>query len=248
MSPSTETHDSRAHAWEIKFLVRPELAEQIRGWARTHLMPDPNALGPHSDSYRIASLYFDTEQFDVFHRRGSYGLGKYRIRRYGQSQTAFLERKLRTRRQLTKRRSIVELGDLERLTENEAKLDWAGYWFHRRLLLRRLAPISQVSYQRTARVAMTQYGPIRLTLDEDLLARPVGGMWFSAPGGKAMCADQIILELKFRHAMPTLFKYLVEEFALNSQPLSKYRLAVSALNLACPAQPVLAESCTYEYA
>jgi hypothetical protein len=248
MSPSMETHENRAGAWEIKFLVKPEFADQIRGWARAHLMPDPNARGEHDDSYRITSLYFDTEQLDVFHRRGSYGRGKYRIRRYGQSDLAFLERKLRTRRQLTKRRSIAGLGELERLTEAETQLDWTGYWFHRRLLLRRLGPVCQVSYERTARVAMTQYGPIRLTLDEDLRARPAAGIWFNAPGGKPICGDQLILELKFRCAMPALFKCLVEEFALNSQTLSKYRLAVIALNLANAALPTPAETCAHEYA
>src|ERR1039457_5039632 len=140
MSPSTETHDNRASASEIKFLLTPALAEQIRSWARTHLMPDPNAQGAHSDIYRITSLYFDTEQLDVFHRRGSYGRGKYRIRRYGQSEVSFLERKLRTRNQLTKRRAGVELGALERLTWAGPQRDWIGRWFHRRLLARTLGP------------------------------------------------------------------------------------------------------------
>jgi hypothetical protein len=30
MSPSTEIHNTRASAWELKFLVTPALAEQIR--------------------------------------------------------------------------------------------------------------------------------------------------------------------------------------------------------------------------
>lgn len=41
----------------------------------------------------------------------------------------------------------------------------------------------------------------------------------------------LVLELKFRCAMPALFKLLVEEFALNPEPFSKYRLAAAALNL-----------------
>ena len=211
-------------------------------------MPDPNAQGAYSDTYRITSLYFDTEQLDVFHRRGSYGKGKYRIRRYGQSELGFLERKLRTDRVLTKRRSVVELDDLHRLTRAAPQRDWPGCWFHRRLLARRLGPLCQVSYDRTARVAMTQYGSIRLTLDEDLRAQPTDGLCFGAPGGTPICAGQVILELKFRHAMPTLFKYLVEEFALNPQPLSKYRLAVTALNLAATAPVATMKCCAYEYA
>ena len=248
MSPSIDTHENRAGAWEIKFLVPPAVAELIRDWARARLLPDPNAQGAHDDSYRITSLYFDTDQLDVFHQRASYGRGKYRIRRYGQSEVAFLERKLRTRRQLTKRRSRTEFGDLARLSGTEAKRNWSGYWFHRRLLLRQLSPICQVSYERTARVAMTQYGPIRLTLDEDLRARTASGIWFSAPGGKDISAGQVILELKFRCAMPALFKCLFEEFALHPQPLSKYRLAVIALNLADTARPIPLETRSYEYA
>jgi hypothetical protein len=243
MSPSTETHEARASAWEIKFLITPALAEQIRGWARTHLMPDPNAQRAHGDTYRISTLYFDTRQWDVFHRRGSYRRGKYRIRRYGQAESAFLERKLRTRNQLTKRRSPVELGELERLTEAAPQPDWACGWFHRRLQLRQLGPVCQVSYDRTARVAMTQYGAIRLTLDEGLRARPADGFYFSAPGGTPICADQVILELKFRFATPALFKYLVEEFALSPQALSKYRLSATALGLAAATPAAPQENC-----
>ncbi len=78
---------------------------------------------------------------------------------------------------------------------------------------------------------MTQYGPIRLTLDEDLRALPAAGLWFSEQSGTRLLENQNILELKFRCAMPVPFKYLVEEFALNPRPVSKYRLAAAALEL-----------------
>ncbi len=248
MSPSIQTRENRARAWEIKFLVNSALAQQIRGWACSRLMPDPHGTGPFGDAYEISSLYFDTGQLDVFHRRGSYGRGKYRIRRYGESDWVFLERKLRTRQQLTKRRIMVELGALERLSEAEPQNDWAGYWFCRRLRLRRLGPVCQLTYNRTARVAMTQYGPVRLTLDSHLRARPAGSAWFSVAGGTAFCGDQVILELKFRQAMPLLFKSLVEEFALNPSRISKYRLAAVALELDAPAPMIPIADPTYEYA
>ena len=248
MSPSIQTRENRARAWEIKFLVNPALAEQIRGWARSRLMPDPNGQGAHRDGYQISSLYFDTDQLDVFHRRGSFGRGKYRIRRYGESDWVFLERKLRTRNQLTKRRSIVGLGDVEQLTETAPQHDWAGYWFYRRLRLRQLGPVCQVTYGRTARVAMTQYGPIRLTLDSQLCAKPADGPSFRAAGGTAFCGDHNILELKFRQAMPTLFKCLVEEFALSPKRLSKYRLGAVALELDAPAPVIPIPDRAYEYA
>ena len=78
---------------------------------------------------------------------------------------------------------------------------------------------------------MTDYGPIRLTLDDSLCAGPAAGLWFSDQEGSLILKDQIILEMKFRYAMPASFKYLVEEFALTPEPFSKYRLAAAALGL-----------------
>ena len=60
MSPSTDTRENRELATEMKFLVSPALAGQIRTWARQHLSPDPHAGGPAGDGYEITSLYFDT--------------------------------------------------------------------------------------------------------------------------------------------------------------------------------------------
>ena len=231
MSPSTELRETREFASEIKFLVSPALAGQIRDWARGRLAPDPNAAGGSGDAYLVTSLYFDTGQFDVFHRKGSFSRSKYRVRRYGQSEVTFLERKLKTRGLLTKRRSVVEFDELARLANADPEPGWAGYWFHRRLLARGLGPRCQISYHRTARIAMTRYGPTRLTLDENLRALPAAGLWFSEQKGTCLLENQIILELKFRCEMPVLFKYLVEEFALNPQPVSKYRLAAVALGL-----------------
>jgi len=231
MSPSINSRENREFASELKFLVSPTLANQIRGWARDNLDPDPYADRDSGDRYQITSLYFDTTRFDVFHRRGSYGRSKLRIRRYGQSQVVFLERKLKTRGLLTKRRSIVKLDQLERLNDLEACQDWAGYWFHRRLLVRELNPVLQISYSRNARVAMTTYGPIRLTLDENLRALPTAGMSFSQQAMSPILNEHIILELKFRYGMPALFKYLVEEFALTPRSFSKYRLASATLEL-----------------
>ncbi|MFO1515199.1 MAG: hypothetical protein U1F83_20255, partial [Verrucomicrobiota bacterium] len=70
MSPSTDSRENREFASEVKFLISLPLAEQIRDWARARLLPDPYAGGEAGDGYQITSLYFDTAQFDVFHRRG----------------------------------------------------------------------------------------------------------------------------------------------------------------------------------
>jgi hypothetical protein len=232
MSPSTDQRENRAFASELKFLVEPATAEEIRTWARNRLAPDPNAEADLNDAYQITSLYFDTEQFDVFHRKGSFGRSKYRIRRYGESDRAFLERKLKTRGLVSKRRSIVSISELDRLAQARPDRTWAGYWYQQRLEARRLKPVCEITYRRTARVSMTHTGPIRLTLDEQIRAQTTNHFVYNGVNeGIRLSEDRVILELKYRMDMPAEFKVLLEQFRLMSQPMSKYRLAAVALGL-----------------
>src|SRR5688572_17291942 len=117
MSPSTDFRENREFAEELKFIVAPSLGQQVRAWARERLSPDPNANGTSGDEYRITSIYFDTPQFDVYRRHNSFGRSKYRIRKYGENDGVFLERKLKTRGLVTKRRSVVSSEELPRLAE-----------------------------------------------------------------------------------------------------------------------------------
>jgi hypothetical protein len=226
-----ETHH-RAGACEIKFVVDAALAERIRAWARHHLEPDPHGGGPASDEYQTASLYFDTAGFDVFHRRGSFGRAKYRIRHYGGGEgagdTLFLERKLRRPNLLVKRRTRIPAGDLT-LLDDPAAGDWPGRWMHRRIVARRLLPMCQVSYSRMARGIDTPTGPARLTIDESLSALPIGEIQFRPGPGLPFLEGQRILELKFRSALPAIFKRLIEEMALAPVTASKYRLGMTAI-------------------
>jgi hypothetical protein len=226
----SDTRDRRPHAAELKFLVSPDDGDAIRTWARTHLTADPHGSGPHADQYTTTTLYTDTPDQDVYRRQGSYGRSKYRVRRYGTSDVVFLERKLRTRSLLSKRRSIVPIGELARL-ENTASAEapWIGEWFMGRLAARRLSPVCQVTYARTARVTHTPYGLARLTVDDGLAARPVIQWAYDAPVYEPALIGQQIVELKFIVAMPAVFKRLIETFCLEPMTVSKYRLSVEAL-------------------
>ena len=224
-----EARETRDLASELKFAVDPETAARIREWARPRLAPDPFAAEPAGDCYRTTTIYYDTQDLAVYHRRGSYGRSKFRIRRYGAADVAFLERKLRTSGVLSKRRTIVPVDHLSRLTEPSADPEWHAYWFHQRILMRRLRPVCQVSYRRMARVGMTDYGPVRLTLDDELVAMPVAGPAFVAGVGTPILPGRMVLEMKFRVEMPAVFRQLAEAFALRPERLSKYRLAVEAL-------------------
>ncbi len=251
MSPSTEVRENRRFASEIKFLIEPSSAEAIRAWVRARIDPDPNARGEMGDTYRVTSLYFDTAAYDVLNRRGSYGRCKYRVRRYDLGEILFLERKLKKRRLVTKRRSFIPVAELARLEAAEAERGWEGYWFHRRLLARGLKPVCQISYHRTARASMTGQGPIRLTLDEDVRALPLGGLAFDHfLTGLPVMPDKAVLELKFVRDVPAVFKHLIEEFGLVPRRVSKFRLTGAALGFdgAGGAQPAEEEETEPLYA
>src|SRR5262245_28878955 len=227
MSP--HARETRPFASEIKFIIATTLGGEIREWARANLEPDPYGGGPFNDQYHTASLYFDTTGGDVFHRRGSFGRSKYRVRRYGEASFVFLERKLRKPGFLVKRRTIVALDSIDRLSDPLTDPAWPGEWFHRRLLLRQIRPVAELSYNRIARFARTAEGPARLTLDQDLRAVAVIGPQFSGIEGQIVLPGEMILELKYRQHPPAIFKRLVEEFALEPRPTSKYRLGMAMI-------------------
>src|SRR5688500_2493107 len=112
-SPSI-LRENRELASELKFLITPEVAAGIREWARHKLLPDPYGNGSSRDEYTITSLYFETDLFDVYNRKGSFGRSKFRIRRYGQEDVVYLERKLKTNGLVAKRRSPAVTVEIRR--------------------------------------------------------------------------------------------------------------------------------------
>jgi hypothetical protein len=202
---------------------------------RTHLDPDPHGTGPFGDEYETVSLYFDTEDYDVFHRRGSFARAKYRVRRYTEADVIFLERKLRRPRMVVKRRTRASLDVLDRLMQQDQDPNWSGDWFYQRLQLRRLSPVCQVSYRRTARTAVVGGALARLTLDEGIRVAPAEDVRFGADAGVPVLDRRMVLELKYRVDLPAVFKRLVEEFILHMETASKYRLGMMMLGHVVPA-------------
>ena len=216
---------------EIKFLVNEATGIRIREWARERLAADPHGAGPNADEYRVSTLYLDTTERDVFHRRGSYGRSKYRVRRYGDEPRVFLERKLRTSSRLAKRRTDIPIDTLP-LLKAAADGDEETGWFRRRVVVRQLEPVCRVSYLRMARLAETPAGRMRMTLDSLLTASPADTYSLDGAGPAAFLNGHMILELKYRGTMPTVFRQLVDSFALAPGRASKYRTAADILGIA----------------
>jgi len=208
------------------------VADEIRAWARANMSPDPHGTGPLGDEYRIATIYLDTPELDVLRRSGTGGRGKFRIRRYGDSDDVYLERKVKRLGRVRKLRTLVPRAELEILREDLPTVHWAGYWFHRRAQNRALRPVCQVAYRRVARMLSSAAGTLRLTIDDELRSRRLDS--FDFPDDQScerILGDQLVMEMKFVHPMPDLFLNVVERFGLTTVPASKYRIAGAALGL-----------------
>jgi hypothetical protein len=217
---------------EVKFTLAADLAAAVCDWARARLQPDRHGSGDFHDEYATTTVYFDTSDWRVFRRIGSFGRAKYRVRRYDEQPTAYLERKLRTSVRLEKRRTAVALEDLARLT-GPGDSAWRGDWFHRRIALRLLAPKFLVSYRRVAREIAAPGATGRLTLDTDLRGGPLCELTDVQGVARQVTAEQAVLELKYAPAaLPAAFKELVEKFRLTSVPFSKYRWMVARMRAA----------------
>src|SRR6185503_19594988 len=95
---------------------------------------------------------------------------------------------------------------------------------------RRLTAVCQVRYQRTARVSFDESVPLRLTIDEHILATAIDAPAFSCAEGLEVLPNQAILELKCVDS-PGLFRELIHDFDLAPKAVSKYRLSVECLDL-----------------
>jgi hypothetical protein len=79
---------------------------------------------------------------------------------------------------------------------------------------------------------MTPEGPIRLTVDRNLRCAAAEEIVFpAAEPVLPLLAGQSIVELKYRVAVPAVFKGLIRRFGLEPVGVSKYRRAVVAYGL-----------------
>ena len=164
--------DHRFGQYEIKFLLGSATADLVTEWARVHMARDPVAACDERELYPVHSVYLDTPTLGVFGRAGALRTRKYRLRRYGNEDTIWLERKAKVRGRIKKRRTAISESELACLYEQAPPPHWAGNWFRRRVQLRSLQPVCSVTYERFARVGLTPEGPIRMTLD-----RAIGMDW-----------------------------------------------------------------------
>jgi hypothetical protein len=228
LSPSVQrgTGD-RIPAFELKFVVPEETARRVSAWAASWMLRDAHADPAADGAYQTTTLYLDTSARDVFHRSVGFRRRKFRLRRYGDGESIFLERKSRRQDQVRKRRACVSYGELAALWDAPQLPDDAA-WFVAKVNELQLQPTCRVSYGREAFVAAGEAGPLRVTLDRHIRGVPETN-WDLTPvaprAGTAaeILAGDVVCEFKFRDVMPTIFREAIAALELHAGSMSKYR-------------------------
>ncbi|MFO0930259.1 MAG: polyphosphate polymerase domain-containing protein [Gemmataceae bacterium] len=225
-SPSLCSAASDVTAFELKFLLDASAAAAVEGWARRSLKPDPH--GDHG-TYRTTTLYLDTAGLDVYFKSPGYRRSKYRVRYYAGTPLVHVERKRRQGDRVRKWREAIPTEGIGQLLEPDGP---AG-WFGERVRDRQLGPSCWLTYTRTAFFGMAVGEPIRLTLDREVSGMPAADWAAPAPfDGRRLVADQVILELKYRVALPPLFRDLLGLLPAQVPGGSKYGRCIEAWGLA----------------
>lgn len=223
---------SVAPAHELKLLLDENQASAVEARLRPLLALDPHVDFAHGNSYQLTTLYCDTPQLDVFHRRGRYRLFKFRLRRYGDAPQIYLERKSKRKTQVRKRRTAIELGQVDRFDSPQAGRDWDGAWYHSQLLRNQFRPVCLIEYDRVAYFGDGGDGPIRLTFDRQIR----GGLtsaWSFAPASdsRLLLPNQVVCEFKYRGSLPAVFKGVLSDLQLTPCGVSKYRHCLQAAGI-----------------
>ncbi len=216
---------------------------------------DPHA-NPRTGGYHVEGIYFETLDRDVYRRSPGYSRRKFRIRRYSGGSTIFLERKSKRKGVVSKRRTQMESCDLANLLDQaldihsnalsevspEPELESNGKtevdWFSKRIKRLRLRPMLCLNYDRIAFLQMDNLGPIRLTMDRALGCCILEQSQFPEKlAYQNILKGKCVIEMKYRESMPTVFREIIEEFKLVSQPVSKFRNAIVVAGLATDDPP-----------
>jgi hypothetical protein len=230
--------------FEFKYVLGGDLRREVERELGYFMQLDPFVLDADR-KYFVRSLYFDSPDYAHYFEKvdGELHRAKFRLRTYARTpqdqSTTFLELKGRHDAMVFKRRAIVAGGErfapgphgltaavLAHTTPGEV-LDR----FHYDLERRRLRPAMLVDYHR--RPYVSKYDPsFRLTMDDGIRATRTRAL-FPGPGdgSRAVLSGYTVMEVKFRHHVPSWFHRILQSYDLRRQSVSKVCKAMEAWRL-----------------
>ncbi len=234
--------------FEFKYILRLEKRLAVEEELKYFLQFDPFVVDRPGNRYTVRSLYYDDSSYSAFHDKidGLHSRYKFRIRTYttdpADKVPMFIEIKGRHNNLVFKNRAPINRdgADWSRLRGSalghaileHTAIDPVVDHFRFDLLRKRLKPVALIDYQR--RPYLSKYDPtFRLTFDEALSARNTDCVFPSASSSaRKILAGYTVLEVKFRHHLPSWFHRIIQSYELQRVSISKICAGMEVLGLA----------------
>lgn len=232
--------------FELKFLLREDIARGIREFVSSYLEIDEFGLGKPDLSYAIHSLYVDSDDLKLYWDtlNGNKNRYKLRVRFYDDdpASPAFFELKRRMNDAILKQRAAVKkeavpmllaghFPEPQHLMSPGNPKQWAAVQNFSRLMLEiRGRPKAHVAYLREAWIS-TKDNSVRVTMDRKVRISPEPDSILTTRMNNPVTPFEplVILELKFTGRHPTWFRELSRVFGLRQCGAAKYAEGVALI-------------------
>ena len=248
--PDVDSQDSplRFARFEFKYILSLEKRRAVEEELKYFLQFDPFVVDRPGNRYTVRSLYFDDPSYSAFHDKvdGLHSRYKFRIRTYATDPSdevpIFIEIKGRHNNLVFKNRTPIARDGADWVQLREMALadaviehavdDPVVDQFRYDLLRKRIKPIVLIDYKR--RPYVSKYDPtFRLTFDEALSAQSAGCLFPNAERSpRKILAGYTVLEVKFRHHLPSWFHRIIQSYELQRVSISKICAGMEVLGLA----------------
>lgn len=233
---------------ELKYLISEDRALAIRDFVRSYLELDEYSVDKPNYSYRIHSLYLDSDDMLTYWEtiNGVKNRFKLRLRYYDDrpDSPVFFEIKRRMNDAILKQRGGVRRPAVDwllaghmpepehLLSPDNARQLVALQRFSHLMLSIRASPKAHVTYFREAWVS-THDNSIRVTMDRNVYCSPefTASLRTDLQSPVKPFGNKVILELKFTARFPNWFREMIETFDLVRGAAAKYADGVAMLGV-----------------
>ena len=228
----------QASRFEQKYIIREELALEVREFVRSYLELDENGVGKPNYSYPVHSLYLDSDDLKFYWKtiNGDNNRFKLRLRFYNDNidTPVFFEIKRRMNNCILKQRGGVRRDAVQdllnghfpapaHLVSNNPKQLLALENFYQLMHEHQAKPKVHIAYLREAYVPHDD-NSARLTMDRMVSAEAetVARLSTQMRNPVVVWGKEVVLELKFTDRFPQWFGDLVRVFGLRQCGAAKY--------------------------
>tara|TARA_R100001143_G_scaffold63267_1_gene69258 strand:- start:19254 stop:19994 length:741 start_codon:yes stop_codon:yes gene_type:complete len=230
--------------FELKYMISEAKAQQIRFFVQNYLPCDPYGITQPDLSYKVNSLYLDSNDLKTYQDtiNGDRNRYKLRIRYYDYKDSpVYFEIKRRYDKVIRKKRARVHRWAVDELLDGhyptmdhlvhhsvEQKNVLDEFSYLQNLLITK--PTIHVSYKREAYEPLDN-NTVRVTFDRQVRSKEVYGKCILSEesGSFDVFGDNVILELKFTDRFPIWMQEMTQYFHLRKESAAKYVDSIEGL-------------------